>query len=125
MAQDFENSIARDTGTSGATIRTANSDDAIVGLRLANIHTAAITVDCFITRSSANYFLVKGATIPAGSSLELIDGGSKIVLVSGDALKVDCDTDNALDVWCSVVDTISEQEIDIWDSLEINLLKRQ
>ena len=45
MAQDFENSIARDTGTTGATIRTANSDDAIVGLRLAKIHTAAITVD--------------------------------------------------------------------------------
>jgi len=108
MAQDFENSIARDKGTAGATIREANSDDAIVGLRLANIHTAAITVDVFITRSSANYFLVKGATIPAGSSLELIDGGSKIVLINGDALKVDCNTDNALDVWCSVVDTISE-----------------
>ena len=72
MAQDFENSIARDTGTSGATIRTANSDDAIVGLRLANITSGAITVDAFITRSSANYYLVKGATIPAGSSLELI-----------------------------------------------------
>ena len=125
MAQDFENSIARDKGTAGATIREANSDDAIVGLRLANIHTAAITVDVFITRSSANYFLVKGATIPAGSSLELIDGGSKIVLMNGDALKVDCNTDNALDVWCSVVDTISEQEIDIWVTLEINLLKRQ
>jgi len=108
MAQDFENSVARDTGTSGATIRTANSDDAIVGLRLANITSGTIVVDCFITRSAANYYLVKGASIPAGSSLELIDGGSKIVLVSGDALKVDCDTDNALDVWCSVVDTISE-----------------
>ena len=99
MAQDFENIIARDTGNSGATIRTANSDDAIVGLRLANITTGAITVAAFIERSSANYFLVKGATIPAGSSLELIDGGSKIVLVSGDALKVYCDTDNALEVW--------------------------
>ena len=108
MAQDFENSVARDTGTSGATIRTANSDDAIVGLRLANITTGTIVVDCFITRSAANYYLVKSASIPAGSSLELIDGGSKIVLVSGDALKVDCDTDNALDVWCSAVDTISE-----------------
>jgi len=108
MAQDFENSIARDKGTAGATIRTANSDDAIVGLRLANIHTATIAVDVFVERSSANYYLVKGASIPAGSSLELIEGGSKIVLVSGDALKVDCDTDNALDVWCSVVDTISE-----------------
>jgi hypothetical protein len=29
------------------------------------------------------------------------------VVVSGDALKVDCDTDNALDVWVSVVDAIS------------------
>ena len=125
MAQDFENSIARDKGTAGADIRVADSDDAIVGLRLANITTGAIAVDVFITRSSANYFLVKGASIPAGSSLELIDGGSKIVLVSGDALKVDCNTDNALDVWCSVVDTISEQEIDIWHILEINLLKRQ
>ena len=108
MAQDFENSIVRSVGTSGDTVRTANSDDAIVGLRLANIHTAAIVVDCYITRSSADYYLVKGATIPAGSSLELIDGGSKIVLVSGDALKVDTDTANSLDVWCSVVDTISE-----------------
>ena len=108
MAQDFENSIVRSVGTSGDTVRTADSDDAIVGLRLANIHTAAIVVDCYITRSSDDYYLVKGATIPAGSSLELIDGGSKIVLVNGDALKVDTDTANSLDVWCSVVDTISE-----------------
>ena len=108
MAQDFENSVVRSVGTSGDTVRTANSDDAIVGLRLANITSGAIVVDCFIERSSANYFLVKGATIPAGSSLELIDGGSKIVLVSGDALKVDTDTASSLDVWCSVVDTISE-----------------
>ena len=108
MAQDFENSVVRSVGTSGDTVRTANSDDAIVGLRLANITSGAIVVDCFIERSSANYFLVKGATIPAGSSLELIDGGSKIVLVDGDALKVDTDTASSLDVWCSVVDTISE-----------------
>ena len=108
MAQDFENSVARDKGTAGATIRTADSDDAIVGLRLANITSGTIVVDCFITRSAANYYLVKGASIPAGSSLELIDGGSKIVLMNGDVLKVDCDTDNALDVWCSAVDTISE-----------------
>jgi hypothetical protein len=28
-------------------------------------------------------------------------------MISGDALKVDCDTDNALDVWVSAVDAIS------------------
>jgi hypothetical protein len=107
MAQDFERHIARSTGTSGATIFTSNSDDAIISIRLANISGSTITVDVFMTVSSANYYLVKGINIPSGSSVELIDGASRFVVVSGDALKVDCDTDNALDVWVSVVDAIS------------------
>jgi hypothetical protein len=107
MAQDFTRYIARSTGTSGATIFTSNSDDAIISVRLANITGSTITADVFITVSSADYYLVKTITLPSGSSIELIDGGSRIVLVSGDALKVDCNTDNALDVWVSVVDAIS------------------
>jgi|TARA_R110000737_G_scaffold231004_1_gene244499 hypothetical protein len=107
MAQDFERHIARSTGTSGATIFTSNSDDAVISVRLANIVGTTITVDVFMTVSSANYYLVKGISIPSGSSVELIDGASRFVVVSGDALKVDCDTDNALDVWVSVVDAIS------------------
>ena len=107
MAQDFTRHIARSTGTSGATIFTSNSDDAIISIRLANIVGTTITVDVFMTVSSANYYLVKGISIPSGSSVELIDGASRFVVVSGDALKVDCDTDNALDVWVSVVDAIS------------------
>ena len=107
MAQDFTRYIARDTGTSGATIFTANSDDAVISIRLANIAGSAITADVFVTVSAANYYLVKGITIPSGSSVELIDGASRFVMISGDALKVDCNTDNALDVWVSVVDAIS------------------
>ena len=107
MAQDFERHIARSTGTSGATIFTSNSDDAVISVRLANIVGTTITVDVFMTVSSANYYLVKGISIPSGSSVELIDGASRCVVVSGDALKVECDTDNALDVWVSVVDAIS------------------
>ncbi len=107
MAQDFTRHIARDTGTSGATIFTANSDDAVISVRLANITAGTIAVDVFVTVSAANYYLVKGISIPSGSSVELIDGASRFVMISGDALKVDCDTDNALDVWVSVVDAIS------------------
>ena len=111
MAQDFTRHIARSTGTSGATIFTADSDDAIISIRLANIVGTAITADCFITLASEshanNYYLIKGISIPSGSSVELIDGASRFVVVSGDALKVDCNTDNALDVWVSVVDAIS------------------
>jgi hypothetical protein len=107
MAQDFTRYIARSTCTSGATIFTANSDDAVISIRLANIAASAITADVFVTVSAADYYLVKGITIPSGSSVELIDGASRFVVVSGDALKVDCNTDNALDVWVSVVDAIS------------------
>ena len=54
-----------------------------------------------------DYYLIKQVSIPTGSSLELIDGGSRFVLASGDALKVDTDTASSLDVWCSVVGDIS------------------
>ena len=107
MAQDFTRHIARDKGTAGHTMFTADSNDAIISIRLANIAASTITVDVFMTVSTANYYLVKGISIPSGSSVELIDGASRFVMVSGDALKVDCDTDNALDVWVSVVDAIS------------------
>ena len=107
MAQDFERHIARATGTSGATIFTADGDDAIVSLRLTNIHSGSIVVDCFVTTGGNDYYLIKQVSIPTGSSLELIDGGSRFVLASGDALKVDTDTASSLDTWCSVVGDIS------------------
>ena len=107
MAQDFERHIARATGTSGATIFTADGDDAIVSLRLTNIHSGTIVVDCFVTTGGNDYYLIKQVSIPTGSSLELIDGGSRFVLANGDALKVDTDTASSLDTWCSVVGDIS------------------
>ena len=108
MAQDFERSIARNIGTSASTLRTANSDDAVVGINLANVTTSQILVDVYITVSSADYYIVKDAPIPTGSSLQVLDGGAKIVLQSGDALKIVSDTANSCDAWISVVDTISE-----------------
>ena len=48
-----------------------------------------------------------GAPIPTGSSLQVLDGGAKIVLQSGDALKVVSNTATSCDAWVSVVDAIS------------------
>ncbi len=118
MAQDFERAVAADSsgdvaiGDTARTIMTSNSDDALIGIRLANIHgSAAITADVYITSSasggSADSYIVKNASIPFGSSLELIDGGAKIVLQSGDVLKAVCNTANSLNVWVSYVDAIS------------------
>ena len=39
--------------------------------------------------------------------MELIDAGSKVVLMSGDRLMAVCDTANGLDAWVTSVDSIS------------------
>ena len=111
MAQDFERTITKDIDASLADIRaTSNSDDAIVGLRLANTSASTIVADVAITDNSDNVtaYLIKNAPIPSGSSLELIDGGAKIVLQSGDKLRAKSDATNSMDVVVSAVDTISE-----------------
>ena len=107
MAQEFRNAIARAQGTSAAGILTAGDYDAVIGIRIANILTTTIKVDMYVVRSSANYYLCKGLSIPPNSSVELIQGGAKVVLVNGDVLTHDCDTDSAMDIWVSYIDTIS------------------
>ena len=111
MAQDFERYGLKAVGTSAIVVHTSNSDDAIISVRLANITTSTINADVFITSSvtggSQDHYLIKNAPIVPGGSLELIDGGSKIVIESGDIVKAQSDTASSLSVWMSVVDAIS------------------
>jgi len=108
MAQDFESTGAQITD-SETTILTANSDDAIIGLRLTNITAAAVTVDVYIDKGGAgtDRYITKDLSIPPASSVELITGGAKIVMQSGDVLYGLSDTATSIDVWLSRVDTIS------------------
>tara|TARA_R110000751_G_scaffold118093_1_gene218446 strand:+ start:112 stop:438 length:327 start_codon:yes stop_codon:yes gene_type:complete len=108
MAQDFRNAVARAQGTTAAGILTAGDFDAVIGIRCTNILTETIKVDIYVVRSSANYYIAKNTPIPPGGSIELIQGGAKIVLVNGDVLTHDCDTASGLDIWVSFIDTISE-----------------
>ena len=107
MAQDFRNEVARSQGTTAASIVSGGDFDAVIGIRCANILTTTIKVDIYIVRSSANYYLCKSTPIPPGGSIELIQGGAKIVMKNGDVLWHDVDTASGLDIWVSYIDTIS------------------
>ena len=108
MAQDFESTGILVTN-SETTIYTSNSDDAIVGLRLANILTTAITMDVYIDLAGGgtNYYICKNLSIPPASSVELIQGGAKMVIQSTDVVFGLCGTANGCHVWVSAVDAIS------------------
>ena len=110
MAQDFERTLTKDIDASLADIRaTSDSDDTVVGLRLVNTSTSTITADVAITNdgNTVQAYIIKNAPIPSGSSLELIDGGAKLVLQSGDKLRAKSDATNSMDTIVSVVDAIS------------------
>jgi hypothetical protein len=99
--------MAQDVGTSAVTLRTANSDDALIGINIANVTTTQILMDVFINDGSNDYYIIKDAPIPVGSTLQVLDGGAKVVMQASDVLKVQSDTASSADVWVSVVDTIS------------------
>ena len=50
--------------------------------------------------------LVKGAPIAVGGALQVL-GSGKLVVQSGDALKIKSDTASSVDAWVSAVDDIS------------------
>ena len=107
MAQNFRRYTSNDVGTSAATLFTADSYDTVVGISVANVTASAVVASVYINDATNDIYLVKDVTIPAGSSLQVLDGGAKFVVQSGDALKVVSDTASSLDVWVSAVDAIS------------------
>jgi len=107
MAQNFRRYTSNDVGTSAATLFTANSYDTVVGISVANITTSAVTASVYINDGSNDIYLIRNCPIPSGSALQVLDGGAKFVVQSGDALKVISDTASSLDVWVSAVDAIS------------------
>ena len=107
MAQDFRNALFRQIGTSDQALLAGGNYDAVIGIRCCNILTSTIAIDVKIAKGGADYFLAKGVSIPPNSAIELIQGGAKIVLASGDTLEAVSDTASSLDVAVSYIDTIS------------------
>ena len=107
MAQNFRRYTSNDVGTSAATLFTADSYDTIVGISLANVTASAINVSVYINDGANDIYLVKDAPIVQGSTMQVLDGGAKYIVQSGDALKVVSDTASSVDVWVSAVDAIS------------------
>jgi hypothetical protein len=110
MAQNFRRYTLNNVGTTAADVPNGSnfdSYDTIVGIHLANVTANAITVSCYINDGTNDIYLVKDAPIAAGGALQLMDGGAKVVVQSGDRLWVQSDTASSCDVWVSAVDDIS------------------
>ena len=107
MAQDFVRYSEQATD-SAVTIFTADSNDAVIGVRIANILTSAITISVWVSvTGSTDRYIAKDISVPPSSAIELVTGGAKFVMQDTDVLKVQSDTATSADVYVSAVDSIS------------------
>ena len=118
MAPEFKKVSLADIPTSLTTLYTtpSNCDTVVIGCLICNKHSSDITVDVMIDvetgisvggNTNEDVYLVKGVTIPSGSSLDIIDG-NKVVLANtstntGDALRILASNTNA-DVLLSILE---------------------
>jgi hypothetical protein len=110
MAQNFRRYTSNNVSTSATAIPSSaafDSYDTIVGISVANVTASAVVASVYINDGTDDIYLVKDAPIPSGSALQVLDGGAKFVVQSGDRIYVQSDTVSSLDVWVSTVDAIS------------------
>jgi len=122
MANDFKRFTKPDVGTStGASADAVYTvpagagstalESIVIGITLANKHTSGITASVFLDNEdgSNDVYIVKGASIPAGSSLEVMAGNKLVVQNDGsnaDVLRVTCGTASSLDATISVLEDV-------------------
>tara|TARA_B110000977_G_scaffold200541_1_gene291476 strand:- start:716 stop:1039 length:324 start_codon:yes stop_codon:yes gene_type:complete len=107
MANTFKNALSRNVGTSAVEVYAAPaSKNAIcIELDVCNTTNGGVTVDAYITKAGANYYIIKNAPVPVGGSLQVI-AGQKIVLSDTDSLNVLSSVNSSLDIIASILEDV-------------------
>ena len=122
MANDFKRytkpNVTTSTGTSASTVYTVPSTGSvameaiIIGIYLSNTTSTGVTASVFLDAFggvAGDIYIVKDATVPAGSALEVISGGKLVVQgdgVTNDIIKISCSTASSLDATISVLEDV-------------------
>ena len=103
MANTFKSYLASNVTTQASVMTGASgTQTTLIGLSLANTTTGSASVSVVLTRSSNDYHVIKNAVVPAADTLVLYGGDQKLVLQTGDILKVTSSA--AVDVIASVLE---------------------
>ena len=118
MANDFKRICTPSIGTSLTTIYgvpagagSAALESIVIGITMANKTTSGVTASIFIDNEdgSNDVYIVKDASIPAGSSLEVMSGNKLVLMNDGtnaDNLEATCSATSSLDVTVSVLEDV-------------------
>ena len=122
MANDFKRfakpSVGTSTGASADAVYTVPAgagssalESIVIGITLANKTSTGVTASVFLDNEdgSNDVFIVKDATVPAGSSLEIMSGNKLVVQNDGsnaDVIRISCGTASTLDAVVTVLEDV-------------------
>ena len=120
MANDFKRftvpSVNTSTGSSASAVYTVPSsgsamESIVIGITLANKTSSGVTASVFLDNydGSNDVYIIKDASIPAGSSLEVMAGNKIVVQGNGsanDVIRVSAGTATAVDATVSVLEDV-------------------
>ena len=122
MANDFKRfakpSVGTSTGASADAVYTVPAgagstalESIIIGITLANKTSTGVTASVFLDNEdgSNDVFIVKDATVPAGSSLEVMAGNKIVVQNDGsnaDVVRVSCAAGASFDALITVLEDV-------------------
>ena len=108
MANAFKNKTHRQIGTTLTKVEAydcpGSTETTIIGLTIANTSASAIEVDATLNDGTNDFYIVKAAPVPVGSSIVVIGGDQKVVLMPGDSVKVRSDTATSADAIMSILE---------------------
>ena len=87
----------------------ANTTAVVIGLTIANIKGSSVTADAQVVTASSsgenadNVYVIKDVPLPSGASIEVM-AGNKIVLETGDIIKVKGSVTDAVDAILSIME---------------------
>lgn len=107
MANIFTTVSSRNVGTSFTSVGgyTANSSTTatVIGLTVANVSNSVINVNVTYNDGVNDTYIVKNAPVPFGGALVPIGGDQKIILATGDSIRVSSNTASSADATMSML----------------------
>lgn len=106
MANSFKNSAVANIGTTASTVYTTPSatTSTVIGLTVANTSNSPVSVSIYLTISGTDYYLLKNAVVPVGGAIVPVGGEQKVVLQTGNLVKVVSSAATSVDAILSVLE---------------------
>jgi|TARA_R110000803_G_scaffold78835_1_gene144137 hypothetical protein len=108
MANAFTRKVSQGVGTALTSVGSytvgASTQTTVIGLTVANTSAATINVDVTVYDGATDTYVVKDAPVPVGGALVPIGGNQKIVLITGDSIRVNSSAASSLDAVLSILE---------------------